>query len=107
MPHRWGHGGGNSGADDAQIVRESDERVFFYVRNAVDGLRLAHMPIRWKSRQMAMLVAQLPLLLMSRRFASRSLRVVGRAMRDGWCGQLGLQTIYSRGSKRPRRSRTT
>lgn len=89
MAHRWGHGGGRSGAGGAQILRESDLRIFYYVRNALDGLRLAHMPIRWKSRQVAILVAQLPLLLISRRFASLSLRVVARAMRDGWVGRLG------------------
>ena len=100
--HRWGYGGGKSGAGGAQILRENDlrifpprpklqeERVVLALGKCVSSrLRLAHMPMRWKLRQIAILVAQLPLLLMLRRCASHSLRIVGRAMRDGWVGRLG------------------
>ena len=89
MVHRWGHEAEKDYLVGSQILRESDTRVFYYVRNAVDGLRLAHMPLRWKAWQIAMLAGQVPLALAARRFSSRGFRVIGRAIGDGWRGRLG------------------
>lgn len=87
--HRWGHKAAKDDAVGSQISRESDVRIFYYVRNAMDGLRLAHMPLRWKAWQIAALAGQLPLALMARNFAPRGFRIVARAISDGMRGRLG------------------
>ena len=89
MAHRWGHAGASEGGREPQILRQDDTRLYYYFRNAADGLRLAHMPARWKARQIATLAVQLPLLLTSRRFARRTFAVIFRAFGDGWRGRLG------------------
>jgi len=85
MAHRWGHEGGG----EPQILRQDDTRLYYYLRNAADGLRLSHMPARWKARQIATLAVQLPLLLASRRFSGRTIGLIRRALGDGWGGRLG------------------
>ena len=85
MTHRWGHEGGG----EPQILRQNDTRLYYYLRNAADGLRLAHMPARWKARQIATFAVQLPLLLASRRCSGGAIRLIRRAFGDGWRGRLG------------------
>lgn len=86
MAHRWGHGD-----DDGrpQILRQSPQRVFYYIRNAVHGLRLPTMPLRWRVRTVLRLAAQSALLLIDQRFAAPARTLVARAVRDGWRGRLG------------------
>ena len=49
MEHRWGEDdrGDKVGS---QFLRQSPDRLYYYLRNAADGLRLSHMPVRWKRR---------------------------------------------------------
>jgi rhamnosyltransferase len=86
MAHRWGHGddGGR-----AQILRQSPERVFYYLRNAVHGLRLPTLPWRWRARTALRLAGQIGLLLLDRRFDGPTRRLVVSAVGDGWRGRLG------------------
>jgi rhamnosyltransferase len=84
MIHRWGRAGVG-----AQIFREDAKRIYYYVRNAADGLGLPHMPLRWKVRQLATLFGQLVIVLISKRRARDSIRLFARAYRDGRQGKLG------------------
>lgn len=88
MAHRWGHA-----ADDhsrrPQILRQPDLRSFYYLRNAIYGLRLPHLPWRWKLRTGLRLAVQSSLLLADRHFTSRARRLVRQALTDGWLGRLG------------------
>jgi rhamnosyltransferase len=89
MAHRWGHEGRRGRGGCKQILREGDPRIYYYIRNAIDGLHLPHMPLRWKTRQIVVFVAQLSVLLASRHFAADCFRLISRAVRDGWTGRLG------------------
>lgn len=86
MVHRWG----SSDADGRpQILRQSDVRTYYYIRNAVNGLRLSHIPMRWKLHVSCRLAMQALVLLASRRGRASARRLVGRAVADGWTGRLG------------------
>jgi rhamnosyltransferase len=89
MDHRWGVEGAAERRGGPQILRSDDTRLYYYIRNGVDGLRLPHMPVRWKARQTAAFVAQLSLLMARRGFAARPVRLILRAIRDGWTGRMG------------------
>ena len=88
MVHRWGHEA-EEGRRVPQILRQSDLRTYYYIRNTVAGFRLRHMPMRWKAKLAPRLAAQIGLLLKARRFDRAALRLVRRAISDGWRGQLG------------------
>lgn len=88
MVHRWGYVE-DSGKKRPQILRQSDLRTYYYLRNAVNGLRLPHIPLRWKSRVAVRLVLQSALLLADRRFGRFTRRLVRGAIGDGWTGRLG------------------
>lgn len=88
MVHRWGHAE-EPGVRRPQILRQSDLRIYFYLRNATHGLRLAHLPWRWRARVGLRLAAQAGVLLWSRRFAAATRALVWRALCDGWVGRLG------------------
>jgi len=86
MVHRWG----SADADHRpQILRQSDIRNYYYIRNAVNGLRLRHIPLRWKLHVTGRLAMQTLLLLAGRRGAASVRRLIGRAIADGWAGRLG------------------
>ena len=86
MVHRWG----SSDTDNRpQILRQSDIRNYYYIRNAVNGLRLGHVPLRWKLHVTSRLAMQALALLASRRGAASARRLVVRAVADGWAGRLG------------------
>ena len=72
-----------------QILRQSDLRPYYYLRNAVSGLRLAHLPLRWKARVGLRRAVQAGLLLVDRRFGRATQRLITRAIGDGWSGHLG------------------
>jgi rhamnosyltransferase len=88
MVHRWGYVE-EAGRRRPQILRQSDLRTYYYLRNAVSGLRLAHLPLRWKARVGLRLAVQTGLLLVDRRFGRATRRLVARAITDGWSGHLG------------------
>jgi rhamnosyltransferase len=88
MVHRWGHVA-EAGKRRPQILRQSDLRNFYYLRNAVEGLRLPHLPLRWKLRVAARLAVQCGMLLLDRKFAPATCKLVARAISDGWSGRLG------------------
>jgi rhamnosyltransferase len=86
MVHRWG----SADADHRpQILRQSDIRNYYYIRNAVSGLRLRHIPLRWKLHVIGRLAIQALALLTSRRGAASARKLIGRAIADGWAGRLG------------------
>lgn len=66
-----------------------DLRTYYYLRNAVSGLRLPHLPLRWKARTGLRLALQAGLLLTDRRFAAPTRRLLAKAFGDGWSGRLG------------------
>lgn len=88
MVHRWGYVA-EAGKRRPQILRQSDLRTYFYLRNAVEGLRLPHLPLRWRGRVALRLALQAGLLLVDRRFGRSTRRLVSRAICDGWAGRLG------------------
>jgi rhamnosyltransferase len=89
MTHRWGHGNEAGQGAGAQILREDDKRIYYYVRNTADGLGLPHMSLRWKFRQAATLTGQLLLVLISKRRAKQTIQLFARAFRNGRQGRLG------------------
>jgi rhamnosyltransferase len=89
MPHRWGNGCRNQHFVQSQFLRQPAPRVYYYLRNTVDGMKLPHMPWRWKWRQSTRMAAQISLGLVSRRRSSVSSLLVWRALSDGYAGRLG------------------
>lgn len=89
MVHRWGAGETDDRRSAPQILRQSDARTYLYLRNAVDCMRLSHIPSRWKARFALTLLAQTGLLLFARGFAASTRRLIWRALRDGWSNELG------------------
>jgi rhamnosyltransferase len=89
MHHRWGDERGNQHFVQSQFLRQPAPRVYYYLRNAVDGMWLPHMPWRWKWRQATRMTAQIGLGLVSRRQSSVSAKLIWRALSDGYTGRLG------------------
>lgn len=104
MIHRWGDELPDESRAHAwpdhkwQAARLPPERIYFYVRNAVHGLRLAHMPWRWKVQQVLRLTAQVATASLAKRDRDYW-RCFRRAVRDGWNGRLGpLPAELNRGT---------
>lgn len=90
LVHRWGLPQGHAGKrKPAQILRHSDERNFYYIRNAVACLRLPHIPIGWRARYACNLAAQIAVLLHRRGYGRTCRRLVAAAVSAGLKGQLG------------------
>lgn len=89
MNHRWGHVVDEPGKWQPQILRQSPGRSYFYVRNSIDCLGLAHIPLRWKARFLPAFVAQIGLLLAARRLSAPTRLVVTRGVSDGLAGRMG------------------
>ena len=89
MVHRWGTDVARSRRWLPQIARQSETRNYFYIRNAVDTLRLGFIPIGWRLRFGARLLAQICFLVLSRPRTASQRRTVRRAIHDGWSGKLG------------------
>lgn len=87
MPHRWGEATSASEAGKPQILRHSPVRNYYYARNVVATARLPHVPARWRAVSLAMLVAQISLLVL--RGAPGALRPIRAGLRDGLAGRLG------------------
>lgn len=89
MDHRWGDARGRNEIVHRQFLRQSAPRAYYYLRNAVDSMKLRHMPWRWKWRQAVRMSGQIGLTLVSPGDKSISNRVIWRALRDGYAGRLG------------------
>lgn len=89
MVHRWGTDVARDQYWKPQILRQSEGRNYFYIRNTVDMLRLGFIPLSWRMRFGARLCGQIGLLLFMRGNAQSNRRVVIRALFDGWRGRLG------------------
>jgi rhamnosyltransferase len=89
MHHRWGEEHGNQHFVQSQFLRQPAPRVYYYIRNAIDGMRLPHMPWSWKWRQATRMTAQIGLGLISRGQTTVTAKLVWRALSDGYAGRLG------------------
>jgi rhamnosyltransferase len=89
LEHRWGTPVPADEISKPQILRYPKLRCFFYIRNNVAMLRLQHVAPTWKLKSAMHLLAQVGLLLISRRFEAGTARLVWRAVSDGWRGRLG------------------
>lgn len=89
MVHRWGSAVSPTEAWKSQILRQPNDRIYFYVRNAVDLLRSSFIPRMWRLRFALRLFAQLVMLLLARANTALTRQVVRRAVSDGWNGRLG------------------
>jgi rhamnosyltransferase len=89
MVHRWGAGETDAQRSAPQILRQSDVRTYLYLRNAVDCMRLPHIPRKWKGRFALTLLTQIGVLLSARGFGASTRGLVWRALRDGWRDELG------------------
>ncbi len=89
MDHRWGTGTSDEENWKPQILRQSDFRNYFYVRNGVGCLRLPHIPARWKLRFVLTLAVQMGLVFASRGGGRSTRRIMRRAFADGWAGRFG------------------
>lgn len=89
MIHRWGSPVHHRASWKPQIIRQSDLRTFYYVRNSVDLLRKRYVPVRWRAKFALRLMGQLGLLILWRLFDRRIRVILGSAIRDGVNGQLG------------------
>jgi len=87
MVHRWGTT--SEGKRLPQILRQSDTRTYYYVRNFIDCVKLPHVPILWKVRHGIILAGQLALLLVARQFNSKTMHLLKTAVSDGWKKRLG------------------
>jgi rhamnosyltransferase len=88
MVHRWGETA-RGGFFRPQILRQPESRVYYYIRNSVDGLQLEHMPWTWKVRQILLTLAQIVAALIVRKRRTAFAKFVVRAVCDGWRGRMG------------------
>jgi rhamnosyltransferase len=89
MVHRWGTASEDGQKWLPQILRQSDLRNYFYLRNMVDMLTLPHIPKPWKIRSLMVMLAQILALLASPVMTGTRRQWVFRALQDGWRGRLG------------------
>ena len=89
MVHRWGSAIPPTEVWKSQILRQPNDRIYFYVRNAVNNLRSSFIPRIWRLRFALRLFAQLVILLSARANTVLTRKVVRRAVSDGWNGRLG------------------
>lgn len=87
--HRWGEecpcdAGGPRGV---QAARQPENRLFYYVRNATYGMRLRHMPLKWKLRQILRMAVQIGIVVSIQRRGGFDL--MRCAIADGRAGRLG------------------
>jgi rhamnosyltransferase len=89
MVHRWGGAAEDDNQERPQILRQSDVRNYYYLRNSVDCLKQPYVPWHWKLQYAVRLAAQAVVLLTGRRFASKSCSALWQALASGWRGKLG------------------
>ncbi len=64
-------------------------RMYCHLRNTIYGMRLKHVPLRWKVKQAAYMVLQVIGYGSHHRFASAAMRPLFAGLRDGFLGRLG------------------
>ena len=89
MVHRWGEATSDKMSKVPQVLRQSDVRNYYFFRNAIDCLKLPHIPIAWRLRYAIRIGAQGALRLTARRFDAKCRRIVWCAFVSGWRGNLG------------------
>ena len=89
MVHRWGSAADDKHPNQPQILRHSNTRVYYYLRNSVDCLKLPHVPFGWKVKHGLRLTAQIGALLYDRRFQARTRHVIASALVAGFRKKLG------------------
>jgi len=82
LEHRWGLSGEGSAAGKAQILRNSNERNHYYLRNMVDCLKQPHVPFTWKFKYAVRLVGQILLLVHDRGYRPSIIKFVYRSIKD-------------------------
>ena len=87
MEHRVGHDVVRRGP--IAFPRQSPDRMATYLRNQAHGLRLAHVPLGWKLRNLAYLPLQALLYSVDQDRPLATLGRLARAARDGLAGRLG------------------
>ncbi len=87
VPHRWGESVGQGELGKPQILRHTPIRNYYYARNVIATARLRHVPLGWRIKSCAGLVAQISLLAL--KGPPRSLYPVRAGIIDGFRGRLG------------------
>jgi rhamnosyltransferase len=90
MQHRWGVTEDDVALKSPQILRQSDTRTFYYVRNSLTSASLDYIPAAWRLKLAIRLTLQLSLLLLRRRFDPKLQRLLWCAVRSARQGSLGL-----------------
>jgi len=65
-------------------------RMYSYLRNTLYGLRLGHVPLGWKARQLAYLPLQMFGFARHHGFSGHAVRPMLAGIRDGLLGRLGV-----------------
>ncbi len=89
MVHRWGTPMPAGSARKPQILRHSDQRNYYFIRNSIDCLKQSHLPLGWKVRSGLRLAAQIAMLFYDRGGEARTRQVVGSALLAGLHNKLG------------------
>lgn len=90
MEHRWGTPVNEIEEGwRPQIVRQSDLRTFYYIRNSIDLLRQPYVPRRWRMGYIIRLIGQIGLLLIWRKLNWKVVSLISRAFWAGARGSMG------------------
>lgn len=89
MPHRCGDPTDATQRPGLHFLGQSRTRRYFYIRNSVYCLRLPHIPLAWRVRSVAVMLAQTGLLALREAERLRNLTVISAGLRDGIFGRLG------------------
>lgn len=91
MVHRWGTAVVEPRQSwKPQIIRQSDLRTFYYVRNSVDLLCQSYVPGHRRVATAIRLIGQIGALVIWRKLNWRTFNVVGKAVWTGAKGRLGV-----------------
>jgi len=93
IQHRWGPAQQGWTSIWPQVLRQSDERNYYHIRNTIDCLKQPHVPTGWKVRQSAVLSAQIALLILVLLVGARKRVLILRAVTDGVTGRLGSRDL--------------
>ncbi|MDX7952283.1 glycosyltransferase family 2 protein [Lichenihabitans sp. Uapishka_5] len=93
MPHSVGSGVIGGGRLRWSMPNQRPFRMYCLLRNTIYGLRLRHIPLGWKLRQLAYLPLQMAAFLVRHRFRWAVTRQLLLGLRDGLAGRLGPPPI--------------
>ncbi|MCW6511438.1 glycosyltransferase family 2 protein [Lichenifustis flavocetrariae] len=89
MPHAVGSGVIGSRRFGWRMPKQRPFRMYCVVRNTVYGLRLGHIPLSWKLKQVAYLPVQTGAFLLHHRLKWSVLKLLLLGVRDGLAARLG------------------